>query len=170
METSICSQFLHSLAHTLTQSSPVSFLSYLAVLTFEILMGMGRQLMKLPNSVNRAALSLTFVTTKSPTHTPPPHTHHPHKVVVILQCSKIVFHVLTQMWMWNECDRCINLDAWTDGVVSWVTQLQLGTENKDIPLCMIRHIAVVENDARTYTQYVYILTGIQAETSVYPSF
>ena len=30
-------------------------------------------------------------------------------------------------------------------------------ENKDIPLCMLRHIVVVENDANTYTQYVYLL-------------
>ena len=51
-----------------------------------------------------------------------------------------------------------------------MTQLQLGMENKDIPLCMMGQVAVVENDAHTYIQYVYILTGIHAETSVYPSF
>ena len=107
--------------------------------------------MKLPNSVNRAALSLTFIITKSHTHT----TTTTHITHTKYWSSSSVQRWCFMYWLRCGCDRCINLDEWTDGVASWVTQLQLGMENKDIPLCMMGHFAVVENDAHTHSMYTY---------------
>ena len=82
METSICSQFHHNLAHTLTQSSPVSFLHIWPCWRLRFSWAWEDNWWKFKIQ-ETAALLLTFIITKSHTHThthtpTPPHTYTPH--------------------------------------------------------------------------------------------